>query len=137
MDRWRIEKAVDLGVVTELTHSRFRVGREALRETDTIPGWLGDIIDWGARLAADPSSMLMPVRASAVGDDGHGTADRSSSSPAAVRQVLGVSFPSLCLMLMASHSAAELEAAFERMPLVRPGKVARGWSKRQKPHAGP
>ena len=131
VDVWRVQKTSTvppLEVVVELMHQRFRVCCEAPRETVAIPICLYDLIDWDSKLAQAPSSMLMPVRVSAVGDDGRVTA--GDVSALAVRQVLGVSFPSLCLMLMASHSAAELEAAFERMPLVRRGKEARGYNKK-------
>jgi hypothetical protein len=78
--------------------------------------------------------MMMPVRLSAVGDG----CRAGQSSCVAVRQVLGVSFPSLCLMLKASHSAEEIETACSRMPLVRSGKAARGTNagRRQWPEPG-
>ncbi len=96
---------------------------DALRGT-AVWTWLSPIIDWDSELARDPSSMIMPLTTS------------SRRARVAVRQVLGISFPSLCLMLQASHNAKDIEEAWLRMPLVRCGKAARGTSAgRQRPMA--
>ncbi len=59
------------------------------------------MVDWDAELSQNPSSVMIPVR----------PLGQAQSPRLAVRQVLGISFPSLCLLLAGTHTAEEIETA--------------------------
>ena len=97
----------------------YHVRGNELQETSV---WQKLNVDWEA-WACSPSSMLVPTTTCAPSSSAVG--DSSPVRQVYVRRVVTINFPALCWLLRKNHSAAEVEEAWLRMPLVKCGKKNR------------
>ena len=110
---WRkgATKSLDASLMQIFSSQQYRIDLREFRETFI---WQQDDVDWTAAVGA-PSSMLVPTT---VGYQ-------------YVREVLAISFPSLCWLLRDHHTAEEIETAWLHMLLLKPGKSNRGEQKKK------
>ena len=111
-------------IARRLTHFNFRIHRDKL--WNTAAWWNYGDVDWDA-FKRTPSSMILPLHRSAVGDPPGSSASGSAVGDCRflVRRVLAFNFPSLCWVFHNIFTAAELVEAWECMPLVRVAKGGR------------
>ena len=108
LDAWRpvATERLDASQVATFPGHQYHIDLREFRETFI---WEQGDVDWTAAVGV-PSSMLVPTTAGYQ----------------YVREVLAISFPSLCWLLRHHHTAEEFETAWLRMPLLRLGKSNRG-----------
>lgn len=103
------------GHLEYLSSQFFEVPINEFKETCV---WHQNDVNWNA-IRTRCSSLSVPAKASSAVGGG---------SFHYIREVLAISFPALCWILRNSHTAEEIETAWQLMPIVRPGKSNRGVS---------
>ena len=119
LDTWQkvATNRLDTDQMDAASDKRYRIATPELYGTSV---WHHGDVDWKA-MGKTCSSLLVPTRpvsaaSSAVGD---------VSFHYVREDVLGICFNALCWLLRHHHTAVEIEAAWQTMPIVRPGRPNR------------
>ena len=99
----------------------YRVATEELRETSI---WFQEDVDWPAKTL--PSSMIVPTKFGRPPPWQRAPTEDPRPPFYYIRKVVTTSFPALCWLLRDQDTAADIEAAWLDMPIVKPGRVNRG-----------
>ena len=123
IDEWTKSQGIpDRELLMFFQGGEFDIEKGDLKRT---PIWKAEDVDWESWCSESPSfkligtdigsSMLVPV-----------SFDRSAVDEYYIPSVFAVCFPAFCYLLGKQFTAAEIEDAWLKLPIVKPGKKNRG-----------